>query len=471
MDANAPGLWLMPSKGRATTNLPRFCAAAIATGISTPGVILVEEGDYAENHEAYDALDLPIGWRVQPVPATCTAEATEIGWHFMDPDDQWVGWLQDDLVPETQGWDVKVLAMLNGYNVVSTNDGALAPKRMNGATAWSADLVRAAGYLYPPGLKHLYLDDVWEALGKSTGCWHVAMDIMVRHKNVEWIESRDTTSEKIKTYWDNDRRVFAEWQRTDAIPAAERIMAMMEGHGVKVVKHDYRGVRLMIASPCGSGRYERVFTRALFDTMLFLKQFGADVHWADLPGCSDIALARNKLFAAFLASNDTHMLWIDDDMAWNPTDVGQLINFNKDIVAVAGPRKVSPPSFAVNVSDAHGRPRPIVADPASGLFEVSNVGFAFVLITREWATRMAQHYKDLEYTGPNGQTEVGIFLPMIYNKRWLSEDYAACHRWTALGGKVYVAPHIALGHVGSHQWEGCWSDQLWSKMQEEAAPI
>jgi hypothetical protein len=44
--------------------------------------------------------------------------------------------------------------------------------------------VRAVGYIFPPGLHHLYVDDVWEAIGRESGYWTTDMDVMVRHRHV-----------------------------------------------------------------------------------------------------------------------------------------------------------------------------------------------------------------------------------------------------------------------------------------------
>ena len=55
----AKGLWILPTMGRASTLLPRFLAACRKTGVSTPGVLVVDEEDYTKNHTDYMKLDLP----------------------------------------------------------------------------------------------------------------------------------------------------------------------------------------------------------------------------------------------------------------------------------------------------------------------------------------------------------------------------------------------------------------------------
>ena len=53
MDRNAPGVWLMPTYGRARTNVARFFTAVQRTGMSTPGMLVVDREEFATG--AYDA--------------------------------------------------------------------------------------------------------------------------------------------------------------------------------------------------------------------------------------------------------------------------------------------------------------------------------------------------------------------------------------------------------------------------------
>jgi hypothetical protein len=175
---------------------------------------------------------------------------------------------------------------------------------------------------------------------------------------------------------------------------------------------------------------------------------------------SDIALARSKLFGGFLRSDCTRAFFIDADQGWEVKDFIRLLHVKQDFVAVAGIRRTEPPTFACNNTDEHGRPLMIQHAAHDGLIEVSHVGFAFACVTREWAVRMSQGYVELAYVGAEGAEDFAIFNPMVVNRRYLSEDYAACQRWRQLGGRVYVAPEVSLEHVGKKVWRGAWLDSL-----------
>ncbi len=469
----ANGAWLVPTRGRVHDNLPRFLAACAKTGMSTPGYLLLNKQDYEANQAAYDALDRGRNWQFVILEQDTTAGKTEAVIHPHLDDTDWFGWLGDDSVPETPGWDTKVVDALNGWNVVSTNDGMMAPKKMHGAVAWSVPLLKAVGYMFVPGSNHFYMDDIWEDLGNLTGCWTVLMDVMVRHRNAGYEPNRqDATSNTINTYWPNDERAFAKWKRDDRNAACDRIANLMKDHGCELGDApDLKGVRLMIGTPTGTGQYERLYLAGLMNTFTLVRQLGGEVVHGEIPYLSDVAMARNLVFGMFLRSDCTHLMWIDDDMGWEPQSVVRLIQAKRDFVAVAGPRKVYPPSFAVNISDEHGRAVGIEMDEESGMLtgKYVGIGMAFTLLTRSGVERMAEAYKDLTFVSAAGREEIAVFNPMVVNRRYLAEDFAYCHRWHQIGGRIFIASDISLKHVGSHVWEGSWLNQLEAKMRSEKA--
>lgn len=470
MEATAKGLWLVPTFGRVSTNVVRFIKACVDTGATTRIVLVVDQADYATNNLAYDALDLPENMEIHVVKGGCCADATRDAMADLFTDDvQWLGWLADDLVPVTPGWDVKAVAHLNGTNWVSTNDGRHAPVKANGSTVWSADLIRATGYLYPPGFKHMYIDTAWELLGQATRTWVCDMNILVKHEHASSSDVKDSTFAKSNSFWDNDDRAWADWQEHGKAKAIDAIFALMQQHGAQIVHPDLSGFKVAIAVPAGDGRFEGVFLHSLRHTEAMVRAYGGQTTLLDCSYNSDLPNARCKLFGAFLRSDATHCLWIDSDQGWEPKDFVRLLLAKKDFVAVAGVRKVFPASFAVNVQTDDGKPMAIEQDATNGLLRATGVGMAFTCISRACAERMAQHYADLEFDSADGRAEVGLFLPMIKNRHWRSEDLAFCQRWRDIGGEIWIAPEVSLEHVGAFKWSGAWLDQLIEKSASERA--
>ena len=218
------GRFYLPSRNR-PKSLERFFQAYRDTGAVCPGWVVLNADDWENNRGVYEAIALPAGWsysiakqeaatvtqspersawrsivelfprlspktqsEATPEPIDSMCSAMRSMWPSMT-DLDWVGWADDDYLPETPGWDVKMIEGLRGYNFVSTNDcwKARGDKlgRMCGAWAFSGDLLRAVGYLVPPGLKKSYVDDVWETIGRATDTWATRMDIVVRHLHPE----------------------------------------------------------------------------------------------------------------------------------------------------------------------------------------------------------------------------------------------------------------------------------------------
>ena len=468
MDAAATrGLWLLPTFGRAATKVPKFLAACMATHVSTPGALLVEVDDYAANQAAYDALELPEGWRVELFDEKGTGPVTQAACERLCEGLDWVGWLADDLLPATPRWDVAAIESLNGWNFVTTDDSLMGRKRMGGAWVWSGELLRAVGWLYPPGLMHFYVDTAWETMAAMTGCWARRLDILVRHEHA-MIVGPDSTTHGTHRYWDDDSRVYDLWRRADCMPAVERIIKLMQSRGLSMKVPKLDGIRVLLMSPSMNRQYDGAYVASLINSRDAVRNFGGELDWAEMPYCSDPALARNRCLGSFLRLSHTHIAFVDDDMGWRPQDLVRLLDMRLDFVAGAGPRKVSPISFAVNVSTEQGTYAPIQIDHKTGLIEATGVGMAFTILSRACAVRMSQVYKDLEFNAADGCVEPGVFTPLIHNKRYLSEDFAFCHRWRKLGGKVLVDPYVPLDHVGQNTWTGAWADALMAPQREAA---
>lgn len=462
------GIWLMPSRRR-IPSLRRFFAAAKATGMTTGGRVVVNQSEFMEMFAEYKALaeELPDGWQVLPVTADCVADAMNTAWRDVGQGKDWIGGLCDDHVPKTPGWDTALVADIKGWNVVSSNDDWQAPKRIHGATVWSGDLLRTMGGIYPAGFKHFFVDDVWEALGNATQCWQTRMDITVAHMHAFRAGKSDSTTAHIGRWWDADETRFRFWAADEKRVMADAIVDLMERHGVQVTRPRLDGMSIYLASPTGDGNYDRHYLRSFENTTNMIRQCGGRVDFGDLPYCADISLARAKLFGAFLRSPHSHMMMIDADMGWNPLDVIKMAMLKRDFIAAAGPKKAYPIRFAFNLSDSAGGDIPLIAEGGTEVWKVTEIGLAFALISRACAERMAGAYPELVFMSDNGQTEHDLFAPMIVNQRRKSEDFAFCHRWTSLGGSIFMLPSVKLKHSGGHMFEASVLDEI--GRQEQAA--
>ena len=97
----------------------------------------------------------------------------------------YVGFLGDDHRPRTYGWDELLVNAIkdidNGitYGRDMTQDGQASP--ICTFVILDTKIVRKLGYMAPPALKHLYLDNFWRDLGSSMGTLRYNHDVIVEH--------------------------------------------------------------------------------------------------------------------------------------------------------------------------------------------------------------------------------------------------------------------------------------------------
>lgn len=449
------GIWLLPTRNRVDQTLALL---EKCDGLNV--ILLVSQSDPAlhDYHAIANAMFTCIS---EGMAAKCQE------FYEAHPFHDWYGILTDDLEPETEGWAARLIAQTNGWNIVASNDGW--QQRMQGALVFSGDLLRTVGYLAPPNLKHLYFDDVWESLGKATGCLQYDLSIMVKHAHAGLKGATDSTAKKVGTFWATDEHAFAAWRIDGQQKAIERIEQLMRDRGLQAAQIDLSAVKLLISTPCGSGSYRREYVKSLLLTVLALKQWGAHVDWHEHPNSSDLPLARAMLFGKFYRSPFTHMLQIDDDMGWEPIDIARMLLLDREFIAAAGPRKAvdDVQKFAFSNTDDFGDILPVHQEATTGLLEVTEVGGAFVMINQSCARRMVEAYGGLEFTASDSRTYWHLYMPFVLNKRPIGEDFAFCYRWRQVGGRVLMLPDVKLKHAGGYVWEGAASDYVNAEMAKD----
>lgn len=192
---------LVPTRRR-ISKLRNFCDSAKKAKTVIPALIIIDKQDYLDNQADYvkiEAHDFPNSlWKIHVTEAEGMGPKIREIWPRVEHCN-WVAVLNDDHYIVTPHWDVKLINQLNGHNFVTCNDRWNAPMRAAGATVFSMDLVKAWGFpLFPPEIDHLGIDDVWEQIGRATGCWKIDMSVIIEHhhayKNMDLV---DDTHKKV----------------------------------------------------------------------------------------------------------------------------------------------------------------------------------------------------------------------------------------------------------------------------------
>ncbi len=98
-----------------------------------------------------------------------------------DSDPKYIGFLGDDHLPRTPDWDVRIIEALDqlGTGFVYGND-LLMGEALPTGVFMTTDIPRALGYMAPPILRHLYVDNVWLDWGREIGIKYLD-DVIIEH--------------------------------------------------------------------------------------------------------------------------------------------------------------------------------------------------------------------------------------------------------------------------------------------------
>lgn len=105
-----------------------------------------------------------------------------------------IGFMGDDHRPITPGWDSAYLAALGDLSTgIVYGDDLVQHEGLPTQCAMTSDIVTALGYMAPPNLKHMYVDNFWRDLGNKADCLRYLPKVVVQHqhpiaKTAEWDE-------------------------------------------------------------------------------------------------------------------------------------------------------------------------------------------------------------------------------------------------------------------------------------------
>jgi FkbM family methyltransferase len=216
--------------------------------------------------------------------------------------------------------------------------------------------------------------------------------------------------------------------------------------------------------------HDLVFLQSMMQLIL-----GASVRISFGWSCDpSVERARNVLTANFLATDCTHLLFVDSDIAFTPRDVARIISHNEDVVGGIYPLKTmdqtvkwcgngtseSEKRKAESGNDNHGSTESRIAEVRpDGLQEVGCIGTGFMCIARRALERIiAADGSKICYRQdwPPHREEFAFWRQTIRNvngrKRFLTEDWNFCYRYRELGGKVFADTQVILRHVGRAVW-------------------
>lgn len=100
----------------------------------------------------------------------------------IDPDVSVIGFMGDDHCPRTAAWDKAMCDAIAGKPAaLAYGNDLLQGERIPTAVAMTASIPRALGYMAPPELAHLYVDNVWLDWGRGLDAIMYLPDVVIEH--------------------------------------------------------------------------------------------------------------------------------------------------------------------------------------------------------------------------------------------------------------------------------------------------
>lgn len=202
-------MWILPSRSR-PHNLLRLIDAWVRTGASTPVELCIDLDD--PHGLQYDALPLLPLWsvKIETRHPLCTLSSIYNNAYRRYPNEPWFGFISDDVVPITNGWD-SILIEAAGRDGMAVPAGGHDP---NGAPHFvlGGDLVRSVGWLSLPGLDRLYIDTVWQRIAEARGVLRRVPEVVLEHRHFSNKKAR-IDSTYLKHRKTQDKLIYDNWRQ------------------------------------------------------------------------------------------------------------------------------------------------------------------------------------------------------------------------------------------------------------------
>lgn len=258
--------------------------------------------------------------------------------------------------------------------------------------------------------------------------------------------------------------------------------------------------KLYILTPCFASLCYVSYVTSLMSTIEFFKQINFPLKIEFCRNDSLVSRARNNLVARALSDPETtHILFIDNDITWNPIDIIKLVLAEKDLVGGVYPLKhyewnklrdeknsnvieewiktknnsklLNTTSdvdiiqhnllnYNVNYIDSY-----LSID--KNVAKVKHVATGFMMIRREVFTKMMRSFPSTKYTDDVGflrpeenENAYALFDCGVEDGHYFSEDWLFCSRWSKLGGEIYIDVTINLIHTGIEDYKGCYISSI-----------
>ncbi len=221
---------------------------------------------------------------------------------------------------------------------------------------------------------------------------------------------------------------------------------------------------LFIATPC-TDQIPLHHHLSMIDLAGFLTAKSIPYQYATKVDCNSMR-SRAELTIGFMNSDAEHVLFVDSDMIFKPTDVLRLLSLNLPIVGATYPkRQIVWDSVKTAIEKGDSRYKCFGNYPfqtyqdedlviADGVLKVKYAPSGFILIQREVISKMIAAYPETAFNNIQYGKAYALYDNIIAEDGlYLSADYSFCERANRIGITSYVDMTLKINHVGTHVFE------------------
>ena len=223
-------------------------------------------------------------------------------------------------------------------------------------------------------------------------------------------------------------------------------------------------MKLFVPLICYNHTCNTEYMMSILKLLNTAKETGLNMSFYPIFFESLVSRARNAAVAHFLEDpENTHLLFIDSDIIFEPEDVFKLLQADKEVIAGIYPKKyivwdrLKKNPEAERVDFPMGGSLTMTED---NLIELDYLPTGFLLISRTAIEKIITAHPELKYRNDiDGYMSAGdnfydLFKVGIRNGIYESEDWGFCSLWKGVGGKVLIHPDINVKHLGWHEYSG-----------------
>ncbi|HBO5144364.1 hypothetical protein FA378_31125 [Pseudomonas aeruginosa] len=244
----------------------------------------------------------------------------------------------------------------------------------------------------------------------------------------------------------------------------------------------------LIVTPTHDGKLFGNYVLSLLRFQTEAQQLGMPLCVEIPQGESLITRARNNAAANFLENRQwTHLFWIDSDIGFTPEAALRLLRSDYDVAAGAYPlkRELWPKEglaqgmtreeflahhmqYPLNLVVCPDTEAYVLEIQPDGFFQVEEAATGFMVIKRQALEAMVEHYPELAYEELGFSDNISTTWRYCFfdaridprTSRYMSEDYAFCQLWRAMGGTIHMDGKSNLSHQGLKLYEGNYANSL-----------